>query len=53
MFGKVKKNTIELKNRFYNLQWYPVSCCCTNTGNKKIKIQQMPPLMVRKAPWRQ
>lgn len=52
MFGKVK-NAIVLKSRIYNLQWYPADNCCANNDSKKTKIQQMPPLMVRKAPWRQ
>jgi hypothetical protein len=52
MLLKLKKNTVNLKSAIFSIRWYPNSRSCANTPNRKPKLQQMPPLMVRKAEWR-
>jgi len=52
MFGKLKKNMLPLKTSLFNIRWYPSNRSCVNTGSRKARPQQMPPLMVRKAEWR-
>jgi len=52
MFGKLKKNTLPLKTKLFNIRWYPSNRSCVNTNSRRVKLRQMPPLMVRKAEWR-
>ena len=52
MFVKLKKSKLPLKPELFTIRWYPSERSCVNPGNRKIKPQQMPPLMVRKAEWR-
>lgn len=52
MFIKLKKNGLPLKPNLFTLRWYPSSRSCVNSGGRKVKPHQMPPLMVRKAEWR-
>ena len=52
MFNKLRKKVFPFKTKLFNIRWYPSNVSCVNTGNRKIKPQQMPPLMVRKAEWR-
>jgi hypothetical protein len=52
MFGKLKKNGLSLNIKLFNVRWYPSNRSCVNPGNRRVKPQQMPPLMVRKAEWR-
>jgi len=53
MFGKLKKNRLPLKACLFNIRWYPSNrSCVKNAANQKVRPQQMPPLMVRKAEWR-
>ncbi|MCK5226159.1 MAG: hypothetical protein KAQ89_05530 [Planctomycetes bacterium] len=52
MFGKINKSKLLLKTRMFNVQWYPSDKGCVSTIGRKIKHQQMPPLMVRKPQWR-
>jgi len=52
MFGKFKKNKLPLNIKLFNVRWYPSNGSCVNPGSRKVKPQQMPPLMVRKAEWR-
>ncbi|MHC4337219.1 MAG: hypothetical protein ACYSTG_04620 [Planctomycetota bacterium] len=52
MFGKLKKNALPLKIELFNIRWYPSNKSCVKPGNRRVKPQQMPPLMVRKAEWR-
>ncbi|MHC4752379.1 MAG: hypothetical protein ACYTFW_21205, partial [Planctomycetota bacterium] len=52
MFAKVKKNILPLEPKLFTIRWYPSNRVCVNPGNRRIRPQQMPPLMVRKAEWR-
>jgi hypothetical protein len=52
MFAKLRKNRLPLKPKLFTIRWYPSSRSCVNPGSRKVKPQQMPPLMVRKAEWR-
>jgi len=52
MFDKLKKNKFLLKPTLFTIHWYPSNRSCVNSGSQKLKPQQMPPLMVRKAEWR-
>jgi hypothetical protein len=52
MFAKLKKNKLPLKPKLFTIRWYPSSRSCVHPGSRKVKPQQMPPLMVRKAEWR-
>jgi hypothetical protein len=52
MFGKLKKSKLALKPELLTIRWYPRSKSCLNIGSRKVKPQQMPPLMVRKPDWR-
>ncbi|MHC4396816.1 MAG: hypothetical protein ACYS1A_14295 [Planctomycetota bacterium] len=52
MFEKLKKSGLPLKTKVFNVRWYPSVWSCVNRGQQKIRPQQMPPLMVRKAEWR-
>ena len=52
MFNRFKKNRFNITTSLFTLQWYPSNRCCINIANRKAKIKQMPPLMVRKAEWR-
>lgn len=52
MFIKSEKNNLLLKPKLFTIRWYPSNRSCVNSGNRRIKPQQMPPLMVRKAEWR-
>ncbi|MFA5423936.1 MAG: hypothetical protein WC374_08780 [Phycisphaerae bacterium] len=36
----------------YNLKWYPGGITCVSSGKRCLKPSNVPPLMVRKAPWR-
>ena len=47
-----KKNKLVLKPKVLELRWYPSNRSCFNKIGPKVKPQQMPPLMVRKAEWR-
>jgi hypothetical protein len=52
MFTKFKKISLSLKPKLFFIRWYPSSRSCVRPNNRRIKPQQMPPLMVRKAEWR-
>jgi hypothetical protein len=52
MFGKMKKNMLSFNPQLFSIRWYPSNKSCVSTGSQKVKPQQMPPLMVRKAEWR-
>jgi hypothetical protein len=52
MFAKLKKIRLSLKPKLFIIRWFPSSRSCVKPGNRKVKPQQMPPLMVRKAEWR-
>ncbi|MHC4221116.1 MAG: hypothetical protein ACYST9_01735 [Planctomycetota bacterium] len=52
MLVEPKKSRIPLKIEIFDIRWYPSSRSCVNPGSKKVKPQNMPPLMVRKAEWR-
>jgi hypothetical protein len=52
MFAMLKKIRLSLKPRLFFIRWYPSSRSCVRPGSRKVKAQQMPPLMVRKAEWR-
>jgi len=52
MLKKLKKGKKLWKIDIFPLRWYPNSRSCVNTGGNKVKPEQMPPLMVRKAAWR-
>ncbi len=52
MLAKLNKKMPHLKISPYPIQWYPYSRSCVKTLGKRVKPQQMPPLMVRKAEWR-
>jgi len=53
MFGKFKKKKLALKPELFTVCWYPSSKSYLNIGSRKVKLRQMPPLMVRKPEWRQ
>jgi hypothetical protein len=36
----------------YDLKWYPHGISCISSGRRCLKPSNVPPLMVRKAPWR-
>ena len=52
MFGKTKKSILLRKSRLFEVRWYPSNRSCVSNGSQRVKAQQMPPLMVRKAQWR-
>ena len=52
MFGKLKKNKLFTKIEPTYLHWYPGNNPDANPDTSKTKSLKMPPLMVRKAPWR-
>ena len=52
MSVKLKKNVFSLKSKILSIRWYPYNRSCINTNGRKVKLHQMPPLMVRKAEWR-
>ncbi|NQT00786.1 MAG: hypothetical protein HQ580_02055 [Planctomycetes bacterium] len=52
IFTKLKKIRLPLKPKLFTIRWYPSSRSCVKAGSRKVKPQQMPPLMVRKAEWR-
>ena len=54
MISKKNNHTTmaEDKISIYKIRWYPFSKNFVTDGSKRIKIQQLPPLMVRKADWR-
>jgi len=52
MFGKLKKNKLPLKIKPFTVRWYPSNRSCVSAADRRVKPQQMPPLMVRKAEWR-
>jgi hypothetical protein len=52
MLGKLKKNLLPSKVEIFNVRWYPSNRICLSRTNRKTKVHQMPPLMVRKAEWR-
>ncbi|MBN1805408.1 MAG: hypothetical protein JW837_09170 [Sedimentisphaerales bacterium] len=52
MFTRLKKFRLSLKPKLFTIRWYPSSRSCVSSGKRKVKAQQMPPLMVRKAEWR-
>jgi len=52
MFNKAKTNRLFIKPELFEIKWYPNSRSCVHTSGKRVKPQQMPPLMVRKAQWR-
>ncbi|MGD2094835.1 MAG: hypothetical protein PVH77_07505 [Phycisphaerales bacterium] len=52
MFSILKKSKFILKPKLFTIRWYPSSRSCVNPGGRRVKPQQMPPLMVRKAEWR-
>ena len=53
MFARLKKNRFPLKPKLFTIRWYPSNrSCCVNPGDKRLRPQQIPPLMVRKAEWR-
>ncbi|MFA5239915.1 MAG: hypothetical protein WC476_09465 [Phycisphaerae bacterium] len=52
MFSRVEKSKLPLNIRLFNVRWYPSNRSCVNRSNSRAKLQQMPPLMVRKPEWR-
>jgi hypothetical protein len=52
MFGKIKKEKFPIEVKMFEIQWYPNLKACPGKMAKGAKMQQMPPLMVRKAEWR-
>jgi hypothetical protein len=52
MFSRWKKRTAAIKPDIFTIRWYPNSRSCSHVAAHRIKPQQMPPLMVRKAEWR-
>ena len=52
MFGKFKKNRLPFEVKLFNIHWYPSNKSCVAPGSRKVRAQQVPPLMVRKAEWR-
>ena len=52
MLRKLQKNKLPLNIKLFNVRWYPSNRSCVRRPNRPVKLQQMPPLMVRKAEWR-
>ena len=52
MFTTLKKIRLSLKPKLFTIRWFPSSRSCVRPSSRKVKPQQMPPLMVRKAEWR-
>jgi hypothetical protein len=65
MFSKLEKNKpyfarrsglreggLPLDIKLFTIRWYPSNRSCVNKANRRVKPQQMPPLMVRKPEWR-
>ncbi|MHC4738884.1 MAG: hypothetical protein ACYS9Y_08285 [Planctomycetota bacterium] len=52
MFEKLKKSGLGVETKIFTVSWYPNARSCVNKGDRKVRLQQMPPLMVRKAEWR-
>jgi hypothetical protein len=41
-----------IEPELFTIGWYPSNRSCANTVGRRMKPQQMPPLMVRKPEWR-
>jgi hypothetical protein len=53
MPGKLlKRNRLPLKPQLFTIRWYPSNKSCVKPGSRRVKPENMPPLMVRKAEWR-
>jgi hypothetical protein len=52
MFGRLKEKKLSLKPQLFLIHWYRSSRSCSNPDQRRVKPEQMPPLMVRKPEWR-
>jgi hypothetical protein len=52
MLDILKKNKFPFKPQLLTIRWYPSNRTCFGGSSQRAKLQQMPPLMVRKAEWR-
>ena len=52
MLLKLRRKILKLRPSLLDISWYPNSKSCVSGLNRKPRMEQMPPLMVRKPEWR-
>lgn len=52
MLKRITRRQHELKPKVFRIRWYPNNRSCISGEGRRVKANQMPPLMVRKAEWR-